>query len=101
MKKQEMLAYLLLYAANVDTHIDAEEKKIIRQKLNSKEEWKKVRQVFKNDSDFTRTEKIASWIENASDEQKEELLDEVKQLMQADGDFSTVENYLLKLLGHF
>jgi len=101
MNKQEMLAYLLLYAANIDAHIDAEEKKIIRQKLSSKEEWKKVRQVFEDDSDPVRTEKITYWIENASEEQKKDLLVEVKKLMQADGDFSVAENYLLKLLGHF
>lgn len=97
---QKSLAYLLLYAANIDTHIDTEEKEIIKSKLDSKEEWKEVKKLFEGDSDYERTEKVTKLIEGASDAQKNLWLNEVKSIMQADGDFSVAERYLLKLLGH-
>lgn len=101
MDAQKSLAYLLIYAANIDAHIDAEEKHMIKSKLDSKEEWKEIKHMFENDTESQRVEKITTMIENASEDQKNAWLLEVKNLMNADGEFSSAENQLIKLLGHF
>ncbi len=101
MNTQKSLAYLLMYAANIDTYISPDEKEIIKSKLDSKEEWKEIKKLFEKDSDLERVEKVTKLIEEASNEQKQLWLNEVKSIMQADGTFSIAEKYLLKLLGHF
>lgn len=101
MDTQKSLAYLLLYAANIDSNISEDEKEIIKRKLDSKEDWKQIKKEFEKDGDYERTQKVTFLLEDASEEQKEVWLGEVKQLMKADDNFSVAEKYLLKLLGHF
>lgn len=107
LKKQPMstnhtLAYLLLYAANIDTEVSSSEMTAIREKLGSEEEWQQVREEFEKDSEYTRLQKISDLLkERSSPEDRELLLKEVKNLMQADEDFSVMERYLLKLMGRY
>ena len=92
------LAYLLLYAAQIDTEISPEEKALIAAKLETTEDLEKVKAEFMNDDSYTRTEKIKSIFREGN---KESLLREVKTLMNADEDFSGMENYLLNLMKRF
>jgi len=92
------LAYLLLYAAQIDTEISPEEKALIAAKLETTEDLEKVKAEFLNDDPYTRTEKIKSIFREGN---KESLLREIKDLMNADEDFSGVENYLLNLMKRF
>lgn len=92
------LAYLLLYAAQIDTEISPEEKALIAAKLETTEDLEKVKAEFLNDDPYTRTQKIINIFQEGD---KESILLEVKALMNADEDFSGVENYLLNLMKRF
>lgn len=98
MKINSPIAYLLLYAAQIDTEISAEEKKLITEKLENAADLEKVKAEFLNDDAYTRTEKVRAIFRDGN---KDALLSEVRALMNADDNFSNVENYLLNLMKKF
>jgi hypothetical protein len=96
------LAYLLLYAANIDTRIQSAEREIIRKKVHSEQEWNDLLKEFEGDSEFMRLQKVETILEEASEPAlRQVLLSEVRGLMRSDGEFSTTERYLLRLMERY
>jgi uncharacterized tellurite resistance protein B-like protein len=102
MKTTNAIAYLLLYAANIDTEISAEEKEAIRSRLGSSEAWQQLYSEFEKDDEYTRLKKVeATLATHQAAEERDELITEVRKLMESDRDFSMMERYLLKLMGRY
>lgn len=99
----EFKTYVLLEAAHSDMDFSEEEKEVIMSKLNP-ETFDKIFAEFNEDSDFERIEKIrkASQFHCDTTAKKQALLDRVQFILNADGDFNTMERnmmmYLKKLI---
>lgn len=99
----EFLGMLLIYVAHVDMDFSEDEKKLIKQKIGN-QAMNKVLADFEEMSDFQAFQTILSYkgIYFPTAEQKEELLEDMKRLFLADGDYSTLEketfHFLEKLM---
>lgn len=99
----EFLGLLLIYVAHVDMEFTEEEKTLIKQKIGN-QAMNKVLADFEEMSDFQAFQTILSYkgIYFPTAEQKEELLDDMKNLFLADGDYTTLEketfHFLEKLM---
>jgi len=95
----EFLAFVLLYASHVDMEYSEDEKTMI-QKLVSEKSYEKVYDAFNDMSDFAALQTIMDHkgLYYPTVEQKQEILDKMKELFYADGDFSSMEKELLFFL---
>jgi hypothetical protein len=90
---------MLLYAANSDFRITAEENAII-EKETSGPRGKEIRALFDQNSDFENINLILSFRDRffSSEADKQKLLDEVCALCNADQDYSSVERAVIAVL---
>ena len=97
--QKEFLAFSLLYAAHVDIEFSEEEKEKIKS-IVDEETYNKLYDTFINMSDYSALETILSYkgLYYPTLDRKEELLDQMKILFEADGDFSIMERELLQFL---
>ena len=94
----EFKAYILLYAANADYVVSETEKDIIEE-LIDKKQLHKISTELKYDNDIQSIKKIEYCLKkfNYSKEEKEILLEEIKNLFLSDGDYNQLE----KIMYHF
>lgn len=94
--KEEFFAYLLLYAAQADFVETAKEKAYILNKV-SPDVYGKVHRIFDKDSDSERLEVLLENVRrhNYKQANPQELLDEIKAVMAADGAIDATEKMYL------
>jgi len=95
----EFLAFLLIYIANVDMDFAEEEMTMIRKNVGEKT-YEKMFTEFDSMSDFKAYESILSYkgAYYPTAEQKEELIEKMRDLFDADADFNIMEKELLHFL---
>ena len=95
----EFLAFLLIYIANVDMEFAEEEMTMIRKNVGEKT-YEKMFTEFDSMSDFKAYETILSYkgVYYPTTEQKEELIEKMRDLFDADADFNIMEKELLHFL---
>jgi len=97
--KDELMAYILLYAAHSDFKEDNHERNVIISKVDM-QTFQKVHDEFSEDNDYQSIQKILASLQahNYNQEMLEELLADIKALFFADGDFDTKEHSMLLFL---
>lgn len=95
----EFLAFALLYASHVDIEYSDAEKEKVKSLINQ-ETYDRVYNDFITMSDYSALQTILSYKElyYPTDTQKEQLLNQLKDLFMSDGDFSVMEEELLLFL---
>lgn len=95
----EFKTYVLLEAAHGDMDFSDEEKDIIMKSLNP-DTYRKMYDEFNSDKDYERIEKIrdAAKIHCDTSDKRLALLEKVRTLFDADGDYSTMERNLMMYL---
>lgn len=90
--KDELKAYLLLFAANADFVETENEKQFIKSK-SGKKEYRHIHEEFEEDTDYERIQKIQKFVEKEdySEKQIEGLLSEMKELFKSDGEYKGAE----------
>ncbi len=98
--QNEFLAFSLLYAAHVDIEFSEEERAKIKLLIDD-ETYDQLYKTFIEMSDYKALETILSYkgLYFPTPARKSELLDQMKQLFEVDGDFSIMEKELLLFLG--
>jgi len=101
--KQELVAYILLYAANCNLDIDNHEKNVILSKVDM-QTFQRVHDEFDKDNDYQSLQKIISALEEKhySKVELDTLFDDIKRLFLSDGNYDVMEHnlysYLKKIL---
>ena len=97
--KDELMAYILLYAAHSDFKEDNHERNVIISKVDM-QTFQKIHDEFSKDNDFKSIQKILHSIEshNYSKDQIDEIIADIKGLFFADGDFDIKEHSMLLFL---
>ena len=97
--KDEFLAYLLIYAAQINQIETEEEKEFIESRFDSKI-LKKVYKEINSDNDYQRIQKVMvyTYQENYLSEDLDNLLKEIKELLLCDGKFDVTEQALYHYL---
>ena len=97
--KDEFLAYLLIYAAQINQIETEEEKEFIESRFNSKI-LKKVYKEINNDNDYQRIQKVMvyTYQKNYLSQDLDNLLKEIKELLLCDGKFDATEQALYHYL---
>ena len=97
--KREFEAYVLLYAAHCNHFESKEEEEYILSRVN-KETYHKIHTEVVVDSDRDNLEKIQKYIfqNDFSENEKEELLKDIKKVFFADGTVDVVEKKVFLLL---
>jgi hypothetical protein len=97
--KDELVAYILLFAAHSNFEASNPEKNIIISKVNMKS-FQKIHDEFENDNDYQCIQKIISGLEfyNYTTEDFSLLLIDIKTLFFSDGEFDTLEHNMLLAL---
>ena len=97
--KEELKAYILLYAAQTHYHETSEDReKIIS--LVSADTYRKIHKEIDKDNDFQSIEKILCNIKkfNYTHNDIDSLINEIKELFIADDEIDHLEEYLLLVL---
>lgn len=96
---QEFLAYLFLYGASADLVINKDEVELILERVG-KEKYEKALSLFESKSDYERLQFILSHkeVHFPTEEQKNKVLDQLKEIFYADKDFSTMEQNIFRIL---
>jgi uncharacterized tellurite resistance protein B-like protein len=96
----EFMAYLLFYAANADMECTDEERKMILDTI-PEGHLPEVESEYNRLSDFERLKVIQLYKTNhyPSSQQKEELIEAVKKLCNADGEYDIMERNMVMMLG--
>lgn len=103
--KQELVAYILLYIANIDLKESNSERDFIMSRID-RELFDEIYIEFNSDNDYQSINKISNAIKthNYYNNNLDELFAEIKLMAFADGDYDVMEqsvyNYLKKLLPH-
>lgn len=103
MDYNEYLAFLLLYAADIDQQIKEEEKEIILTVVEQSE-YKAIKKRFDKLNDYERIELIQSHKEEfiSTEIDKEKILNDLKSIFLADDEYLAIEKaifmYLKRLL---
>ena len=94
--KDELIAYILLYAAHSDFKEDNHERNVIIRKVDM-QTFQKVHDEFSEDNDFKSIQKILASLDHHyyNREMLEMLLADIKGLFFADGDFDIKEHSML------
>lgn len=95
----EFLAFLLIYISHVDMEFTDDEKVMIRKNVGDKA-FQKMLIEFDDMSDYQAFQEILKYkgAYYPTVEQKQELIEKMKDLFYADGDFSLMEKELLHFL---
>ena len=94
--KDELIAYILLYASHSDLIEDNHERNVIISKVDM-QTFQKIHDEFDKDNDYQSIQKILKGIEqhNYSKEDISLLLADIKVLFFSDGDYDVMERYML------
>ena len=97
--REVLEGYIFIYVANVDFHESYEEKEIISSKIDA-ETSGKLHREFAKDNDYESLTKIQDAMARLgySADEKEQLIEEVKNLFMADGNFDAAEKSVYKAL---
>ena len=97
--KDEFIAYLLIYAAQINQIETEEEKEFIASKIDS-QILKKIYKEINNDNDYQRIQKVMvyTYQENYLSQDLDSLLIEIKELLLCDGKFDATEQALYHYL---
>ena len=100
--KDEFIAYLLIYAAQINQIETEEEKEFISSKIDS-QTLKKIYKEINNDNDYQRIQKVMvyTYQENYVSQDLDNLLREIKELLLCDGKFDVTEQALYHYLKKF
>ena len=92
----EFVTFLMIYASHVDMDFSEEEIKRISSSISEKT-YQKMYNEFDSRSDFESLQIILNYkgLYYPTSERKNELLNKVKMLFFADGDYSTMERELM------
>jgi hypothetical protein len=99
--KDELSAYLLLYCANANFVESEEEIKLIRSKV-SPAKYRSIHEAFEQDNDYQSARKIQLAVQQLGLSPKEidGLIQEMRQLFFADGDFEQAEKAVFLGIKH-
>ena len=97
--KDEFLAYLLIYAAQINQIETEEEKEFIESKFDPKI-LKNIYKEINNDNDYQRIQKVMvyTYQENYLSQDLDNLLKEIKELLLCDGRYDATEQALYHYL---
>jgi len=97
--RDELVAYILLFAANSDFKEDNKERDIIISKVDM-ETFQDIHNEFDNDNDYQGIKKIMTSLEqhNYEKEDIDLLMADIKTLFFSDGEFNILERNMLKSL---
>lgn len=97
--KNELIAYILLFAAHSDFNESNEERNAIISKVNM-QTFQRIHDEFKSDNDYQCLEKIQKGLDhyNFTSKQIDTLLLEIKQMFQADHDYNILERNMMLFL---
>ena len=96
---EEFSAFLMLYAASADLKVTSDEKEAILQKVNE-ETFDEIWKEYHSMSDINKINIILSYkgLYFPTAERTNELLDLMKKEFMADGEFSLLEQNLMRIL---
>jgi len=94
--KEDFMIYTLLYCANADFVEEKLELDYIKSRMNTSN-LENLKQEFNKDNDYTSIQKIYGYIEghNYTDEDKQQLLEEMQNLFASDGKYDNLEHNLM------
>lgn len=97
--RDELVAYILLFAAHSDFKEDNKERNLILSKVDMNT-FQEIHDEFDNDNDYQGIQKIMASLEQHNYEQDDLdiLLTDIKALFFSDGDFDIKERNMLKFL---
>jgi hypothetical protein len=97
--RDELIAYILLFAANSDFKEDNKERNVIISKVDVYT-FQEIHDEFNNDNDYQGIQKIMASLRQHNYEQDdvEILLADIKTLFFSDGKFNIQERNMLKCL---
>ena len=97
--KDEFLAYLIIYAAQINQIETEEEKEFIKSRFDSKT-LKKIYKEINSDNDYQRIQKVMvyTYQKNYLSHDLDHLLKEIKELLLGDGKFDATEQALYHYL---
>lgn len=97
--KEELVAYILLYAAHANLEIDNHEKNVIISKVDM-QTFQKVHDEFDKDNDYQSLQKIIKGLEehHYSKEELDTLFEDIKKLFLSDGNYDGMEINLYAFL---
>ena len=97
--KDEFLAYLIIYAAQINQIETEEEKEFIQSRFDSKT-LKKIYKEINSDNDYQRIQKVMVYTYQKSYQSHDldNLLKEIKELLLCDGKFDVTEQSLYHYL---
>ena len=97
--KDELVAYILLFAAHSDFKEENHERNVIISKVDM-QTFQKIHDEFSDDNDYQSIQKIESGLihHKYSKSDKAVLLAEIKALFFSDGDFDITEKNMLLFL---
>lgn len=97
--KDELVAYILLFAANADFKETKKERDLIISKVD-KRTFQEIHEEFEADNDYQGLKKITASLEqhNYDKEDLDLLLEDIKTLFFIDGDIEITEKIMLKSL---
>jgi hypothetical protein len=101
--KQELVAYILLYIANIDLKESNAERNYIMSRID-RDVFDEIYKEFNNDNDYQSINKITNAVKTHSyyNNNLNELFADIKLMAFADGNYDQMEqsvyNYLKKLL---
>ena len=99
LNKEEFETLVMLYAANIDGNIQAEEVEVMLEKADETT-FKKVNKLFKKMGDAEVLDCINANKERfaKSSEETAQLLNDIRSVIEADERCTTMEKYLLKTI---
>lgn len=97
--KDELVAYILLFAANADFKETIKERDLIISKVDFNT-YKEIHEEFQNDNDYQGIKKIMTSLKqhHYDDDDIELLIEDIKTLFFVDGDYDITEQNMLKSL---
>lgn len=99
--RQEFKTYLLLYCAQADFEESEDEIDAIKEQIGEKT-FKSIHKELDHDNDYQSIQKIQYNLKkfNYSSEEKDKLIEDIKNLFFVDGEFNILEKNLLLNLKH-
>jgi len=95
---EEFSTFAMLYAANIDAHLDQKEEALIQQRLGEKQ-YKAVKSVFEQCSDSECIDTILAYHEQfmADEGSRQRLLDDFREVFTADHRYSPIEREMMHI----
>jgi len=96
MTKDELHAYILIWSANGDFKVTPEEQVVLTSRIEPALK-ERMEELFKSDSDLERPKRIKAALKELkySQDEIDSLIEEMKEIFQADSEFSIIEKVLL------